>query len=234
MFFISPPFGNYISRPNAISIAGSYTLNQRRGRAIRVIKSLRPIKDGWVNKIGLRNCGIKNVSFVNDKIYSIAAFRNSDWEEFLSIIPETVFGVELNLGCPNEGAILDIGKQVEKYVKKYRFVSLKLSPSSLALLQVDGGLCHGVKYFHLCNTLSTQRGGESGKRLKKISLMLIREARKCYGDDFEIIAGGGIYSIEDVKDYQQAGANHFSLATIWFKPLTALRVLREASILNLD
>ena len=39
MLFISPPFGNYIDLNNTISIRGSFTLNERKGKCwtIRVL-----------------------------------------------------------------------------------------------------------------------------------------------------------------------------------------------------
>ena len=57
MLFINPPFGNYISLPNTISIKGSYTLHHRPGLISQIFKTLHYNKDfnGWINKIGLRN-----------------------------------------------------------------------------------------------------------------------------------------------------------------------------------
>ena len=40
MLFINPPFGNYISLPNTISIKGSYTLHHRPGLISQIFKSL--------------------------------------------------------------------------------------------------------------------------------------------------------------------------------------------------
>lgn len=226
MFFISPPFGNHINHPNAISITGSYTLNSRPGLIKQTIKTLRPIKNGWINKIGLRNCGIKNVKFNVDKIYSLAALEQNDWVEFLEIVPETVYGVELNLGCPNEN-FKCIEGLIKEYVQKYSFVSVKLPPDEFAFYYVDFGLRHNVNCFHMCNTLQTKRGGESGKRLKDYSIQIIKEVRKYYGNDFDIIGGGGIYTSKDANDYRNAGANYFSLSTVWFNPLNALNIIKE-------
>ena len=57
MFFISPPFGNYVSLPNTISITGSFTLDERKGLFFQIIKTLYYSYElnGWFNKIGLRN-----------------------------------------------------------------------------------------------------------------------------------------------------------------------------------
>ena len=59
MLFLSPPFGNYLRSPNAISIRGSFTLRPRDGRWAQVARTLRysPSHGGWVNAIGLRNPG---------------------------------------------------------------------------------------------------------------------------------------------------------------------------------
>ena len=60
MFFISPPFGNYLNFKETMPIKGSYTLDAREGLFLQVIKTLRYSFDygGWINKIGLRNPGI--------------------------------------------------------------------------------------------------------------------------------------------------------------------------------
>ncbi len=224
MIFISPPFGNYITHKNAISIAGSYTLNPRPGLFLQTVKTLRPIKNGWVNKIGLRNCGIKNVDFDDKKVYSLAALERNDWIEFIDIVPETVYGVELNISCPNEDTAAIEGILGE-YTQKYSFVSIKLPPDLNAQHYINFGIRHGASCFHLCNTMPGPGGGESGQRLKKYSLALITFIRKYFGNDFEIIGGGGIYSLEDMIEYKQTGANHFSTATVWFNPLKAKKML---------
>ncbi len=226
MIFISPPFGNYITHEDAISIAGSYTINPRPGVIIQTLKTLRPIKGGWVNKIGLRNCGIKNVDFDDKKVYSLAALKRDDWIEFLDIVPETVYGVELNISCPNQESVAIEGILGE-YTQKYSFVSIKLPPDKFSEYYIDFGLRHGVTCFHFCNTLSVACGGESGERLKKYSISMIESIRRYFGSDFEIIGGGGIYSQEDIEDYKKAGANHFSIATVWFNPLKALNLLKD-------
>ena len=41
MLFISPPFGNYINLKNTISIRGSFTLEERKGKWTHIIKTLR-------------------------------------------------------------------------------------------------------------------------------------------------------------------------------------------------
>ena len=57
--FIAAPFGNYIKTANTISVTGSWTIEQRKGRVLQILRTLRYTKRGWVNKIGLRNPGFK-------------------------------------------------------------------------------------------------------------------------------------------------------------------------------
>ena len=92
MLFISPPFGNYISLDDTISVAGSFTLNPRYGLLGQIIKTLTYsyVHNGWINKIGLRNNGIdwalKNVS--EKSILSVAILNKSDIKPLLEKIPE--------------------------------------------------------------------------------------------------------------------------------------------------
>ncbi len=60
MYFINPPFSNYIQLPYITPIKGSYTLEPRNGLFMQVLKTLHYSfqHHGWVNKIGLRNKGI--------------------------------------------------------------------------------------------------------------------------------------------------------------------------------
>ena len=44
---------------------------------------------------------------------------------------------------------------------------------------------------------------------------------------FEIIAGGGIDSIEDIEMYRKLGAKSFSLGTVCFNPLKLFNILRR-------
>lgn len=82
---------------------------------------------------------------------------------------------------------------------------------------VDRCVESGVRYMHLSNTLPTPRGGESGRRLFGYNVPFVARIAGRY-PEITIIAGGGIYSPEAMKVYQQAGATHFSLSTVFFTP----------------
>ena len=90
MLFISPPFGNYISLPNMISINGSFTLEPRPGLISQIFKTLRYTNKGWINKIGLRNKGIDYAieNHDNKHITSIAIMKESDVPTLTNLINE--------------------------------------------------------------------------------------------------------------------------------------------------
>ncbi len=239
-FLIGAPFGNYITHSKCTSVCGTYTLYKRGTwikRLYRAITTIRPIKNGWVNKIGLQNPGIKSVKiFDPQKIYSIAAIQSEEWDELTNYIPEGI-AVELNLSCPNIELSSDINDhQAVSYINKFPIVIFKLSPTKEIYGEVDRLVGLGARYIHIANTIPTDRGGESGERLKFFSLKIVEEVRRKY-PDIKIIGGGGIYSAKDVELYKNVGANYFSLATIWFKPWKAVRLLqkmRTSILINLE
>ena len=104
MFFINPPFGNYINLPDTKSIKGSFTLEAREGLIPQIIKTLRySFKyNDWVNKIGLRNNGIKWAldNYNNDQIISIAILNENEIPKLVEKIPENR-NIEINVSCPN-------------------------------------------------------------------------------------------------------------------------------------
>ncbi len=231
-FLISPPFGSYIAHSKCTSVYGTYTLHKRGGwttKLCRAIKTIRPVKNGWVNNIGLQNPGIKSVkSFDQEKIYSIAAIQSEEWDGLIDYIPENTT-VELNLSCPNLDRKTDIDDyQVVTFINKFPTVIFKLSPTNEVYNQVDRLVKLGARYLHIANTLPTNRGGESGGRLKEFSLKTIKNIRGKY-PDIEIIGGGGIYSYKDIELYKDAGADYFSLATIWFTPWRAVWLLKNSN-----
>ena len=216
-FIISPPFGNYIHLGCATSVSGTFTAERRKGLIRQVVKTVRPIEGGWVNKIGFRNKGIKNVVFRDLRIYSVAGLGgDGDWLSLCETVPEECM-VEVNAGCPNVGSYGISSFALRLFVRKFENPILKVSPTDGGMLTVCRAYELGFKTVHLANAIPVERGGESGKRLKPISLHMVEQTRELF-PDMTIIGGGGIYTPEDLKDYENAGADHFSLSTIWFTP----------------
>lgn len=211
MLYISPPFGNYISYPNTTRIRGTFTASRRRGLVWNTLRSLRPIRGGWINQVGFRNKGLENISKFDEKsVYSIAALDNK-WSRLFGLLPEDA-KVELNVGCPNVGSYTIKRASLRAFTEHHKDVIVKVSPFVKAeFLESCQEL--GVKTIHLCNTLPTPYGGISGQQLKTYSLPLVESVATTYNMD--IIAGGGIYSAQDIVDYANAGAKHFSISTLF-------------------
>jgi len=230
MLYISPPFGNYLRYREAIPIRGTFTWHRRPGLIYNTLRSLRPVRGGWINQIGFRNPGIRSItSFNSHCIYSISAIEPSEWPLLHSYIPDYV-KLELNLSCPNinkdgsppPGISLSM---LEKFLTKFPNLIVKTRPESNT--NIEDMIRIGLKNVHMSNTIAAKKGGISGSQLKKINLPLIEKARKM---DVTIIAGGGIYTKQDVIDYRNAGADDFSISTAWItKPWNIKEIYNEAT-----
>ena len=248
MIYISPPFGNYISISDCTSVAGTFTYFRRKGLIRQVLKTLRPVEGGWRNGIGLRNKGIINIKEFNpDKVYSICALKYTPnrydlpphmqrylWDSLMHYIPSHI-PIELNIGCPNVMDMADISDfQLESYIKKFDNLTVKLPPTSLP--SYIENLYHiGIRKFHLSNTFPVQvytdNGiicyGLSGRPLREKNLPFVEKIADMKLNGISIIAGGGIYTPQDVRDYHKAGATDYSLSTIFFTPWRVSSVLQE-------
>ena len=168
MLFISPPFGNYIYLPHTKSIKGSYTLKPRDGLILQILKTLRFSfdKNGWINKIGLRNkglqYGIDNYNHETD-ILSIAIMNESEIKPILKMLPENT-NIELNVSCPNINKRLN-DKGIGKFLNPQReWCIVKLSPLTKNDT-IEKYYSIGFRQFHCCNTLPVANGGLSGPTL---------------------------------------------------------------------
>ena len=229
-FFIAAPFGNYLTHKNAISVKGTFTLNPRGNRLLAVLKTLRyrPKLAGWTNKLGLPNPGIHKgmqKASIHDVI-SIAEVERNEFQTLDKIIPNFV-SVELNLSCPNLGKTLP-WDYIHNFTKqpKREWCIAKLSPLTTPE-EIDYLITAGFKQFHFSNTMPTEFGGLSGPILVPYTVELIRLVRDEFGDDIEIIAGGGVTDFSTIYKYMEAGANHISLGSVCFNPFKLRKLLTK-------
>ncbi len=232
-YFIAAPFGNYLNYKesevfhNCISVTGTWTLKYRAGwfkRFWKIVATLRYDSklNGWVNQLGLPNkglvYGLKNTS--SSEVLSIAAIENDDWIKIKDMIEDDM-SIEFNLSCPNVEDTKKIWGDLSYFFdsNKRKWRIAKVSPL-ITLEQIQFLIEKiGFNQLHLCNTLPIHgRGGLSGPALKPHVLKLIKIIRTNWGDDIEIVAGGGVRNEIDKVDYLSAGANHISLGTLCFKP----------------
>ena len=228
---ISPPFGTYLNFSWATSVKGTWTAEPRKGsKILRAMKTIRRVDGGWVNRMGLLNKGMQRYSFKKDDvIYSLTSVSGEDfheWDIVFYCMPHNKI-IELNVSCPN--ATLDgiSKKHLENFHANSKLVIIKLPPDNkVAMRVVRDAVSVGITHFHCCNTLPSDRGGISGEAVKSRALFLIMNIKREFPDT-TVIGGGGIYTPQDVRDYREVGADHFSLATIWFTPWKVDKVINE-------
>ncbi len=237
---ISPPFGNIINLDYATSVCGTFTAQKRKGMYFRYLKTLRPIckngKIGWINSIGLKNPGIANLnsSKVKGKILSIALMDQKDMSLILAKLQKYIINqkynikaIEINISCPNAKVNLITNHEINLLKDFGLEIIIKIPPSKAYLDMMDYYFKCGVRYFHLFNSFPTRRGGISGKLIQNLYLKLIKKAKYKFGNSIKIIGGGGIQSTADLKIYQQQGADHFSISTLFLHPLKLNKFLSE-------
>lgn len=216
---ISPPFSNIL--PNSkhyTRIIGTYTLKRRRG-LWRVFSTLRKVKNGWSNNVGLRNPGIGKVPN-KEVIVSIAELYPGDFDKILDILSkkDRILGVEFNISCPNA----DVRKLNQAIVEKAK------SLFSIVIVKVphkydkfDELISMDVEYIHVSNSYM----GISGKMLYLENLLKVKDLRAKH-KDLKIIGGGGVYSVVDFYQYKLAGANYVSLSTLLLHPIKLIKFIK--------
>lgn len=223
-FLISPPFGNWLQSDDCTSVLGSFTWDARPGLLYHTLRSFRPVRGGWRNQIGLRNKGIRSINkFDPSVIYSLVGLNDGDWERMLEYIGDSSqIMLEINLGCPNVHRYGIEPNVLREYCKRFGVIA-KL-PATDAVDEI-AAMCieSGVTFLHLCNTLPTPKGGISGQQLFQVNLPIVSRLAKRY--PFKIIAGGGIYTTDNLMAYEQAGATYFSLSTVFLTPWRVKNIL---------
>ena len=83
---------------------------------------------------------------------------------------------------------------------------------------VDSYYKQGFRQFHCSNTIPIKEGGLSGTAIIPYTSNLIQSIKSTYSD-VELIGGGGIYNWNELNNYKNLGADHFSISTIFLKPI---------------
>ena len=225
--FIAAPFGNYLRTRHTTSVHGTFTLNPQGNRFWAVLKSLRYTKEGWTNKLGLPNPGLVKGLYnaSRNDVISIAEVNRNEFQEMNKIIPQAT-SIELNLSCPNSKILpWDFINQWPN--KDRRWCIAKMSPLS-SPEEIEYVVNQGFRQLHFSNTLPHKKGGLSGKTLIPYTKRLINLVRTDFKSiNIEIIAGGGVTTIQDIEEYLNEGADHISIGSGWFRPLKMRKLVNE-------
>tara|TARA_S200000501_G_C20847770_1_gene754382 strand:- start:1120 stop:1803 length:684 start_codon:yes stop_codon:yes gene_type:complete len=215
---ISPPFSNILPNTKHYTrIIGTYTLKRRRG-LWRVFTTLRKVKNGWFNNVGLRNPGISKVPN-KEVIVSIAELNPGDFEKILDVLSkkDKVLGVEFNISCPNAD-VRKLNKYILRKAKSLFSVVIVKVPHEYD--GFDELIDMGVEYIHVSNSYM----GISGKMLYLKNLLKVKDLRVKH-EGLKIIGGGGVYSVVDFYQYKLAGASHVSLSTLFLHPIKLIKFI---------
>ena len=223
---LSPPLSNvYPSIKNTTKIVGTYTLNKRKGLH-RVITTLKRTNSGWINSVGLRNPGIDKCKNKNN-IISISEINPGDFDILLEKISrlDKILGIEFNISCPNV-KVSSINRLILTKAKEISdFVIVKI-PHNMNQNNILELLDTNEFILHISNTKKTKSGALSGKDLICKNLNTIYNLKK-KRPDVKIIGGGGIYDLNTLLDYKDAGADYFSLSTIMINPFKTVKLLKD-------
>lgn len=225
---LSPPMSNlrfFSPARGTVRVLGTYTLNRRRG-LWRVLTTLKRAEGGWVNSVGLRNGGIQTAPN-KEVILSVSALNQSDWVPLLEALKtkHRLTGVELNVSCPNAVVGMVPVGVVRELREVFDHVIVKV-PHALPLNHAGRLIDMGVEYVHVSNTRPSPQGAMSGTSLIEQNIKTIKGI-KMIRPEVRVIAGGGIYDLETMLRYEDAGADHLSLGTVLFNPLKSRRLIRS-------
>ena len=225
--------------------------------------ALQEADGGWLNAFGWSNIGIERYfdeyfprTSEQNRILSLGGFSADEFSSLVETVnrrakPGELAAVEFNVSCHNVNFDFSaiIGEVLRRAVTASRFpVILKLSPDFDYLEHARLAETTGVAAISAINTvkglrldpatgaplLKNRYGGLSGRAIKPIALRVVSELREA-GIKLPIIAGGGVRTFNDVREYGWAGANACSLGSeawlkrIWslpFAPLHALHIRR--------
>lgn len=236
-------FGYEFSDLYDINILGSIsckgtTLEPRYGNPLPRIAEC---PSGLINSIGLQNPGVDKViseelvklsKVYNDKV--IANVGGHSVYEYVETVKkfndcENVFGIELNISCPNvSGGGMAFGvdpktafnlvKEVKAVCKKPLIV--KLSPNVTNIVEMAKAVEDaGADAISLINTLvgmrinlktgqpiiAVKKGGYSGPGIFPVALRMVYEVS--HAVNIPIIGMGGVTSASDVIEMMYAGAS---------------------------
>ena len=209
---------------------------------------IRIYPDKVLNKKGWANCGIikfeeklkKLKGKIKKCIVSVGSLNSI--QEILFLVGRLnrydIAGIEFNISChnvkldflENENVLRNLCKEVRILTSKSLILKINYEADYVSLSQIAQE--EGFNLIHAINTLkfNSKSLGDcavSSFRNKSKALKVIRELRKG-GITIPIIGGSGIWTMEDIEDYQSAGANVFSIShqLIYFPPWASVLATR--------
>jgi len=242
--------------PRAFTIVvKTLTLKPRKGnlRWYKPWGCVRLIPGGTVNAVGLTNPGLdwwtrrclpRMHRMGYQAVASVYPENEGEAYEFAHRLkPLSLAAIELNASCPNTGQLTD---QVEAVVRLASALQGAGHPLIVKLsydqpyIEIAHGLEGIAEAVHAINSVAWHTvfpnkkspleqlggGGVSGEPIRAYAreavASLVQRTR------LPVIAGGGIYTLQDVLEFEALGAQAFSFGTLFLRhPTMPNRIVRE-------
>lgn len=208
--------------------SGFYTSKLKPWKVIRIYPTKVHNRFGW------NNCGISEfitaeIPKLGEKtrklIVNLGAIESiEEIFHMLDLLNEIeLCGITLNISCHNvDLCFLNDKKTIKQLLKRARRISrhpliVKINAESDYIAIAKIAQDEGINLIHAINTLrvySKALGGYCGQssyKNKEAAIKVISELRK-NRITIPIIGGSGIWTISDIKDFENAGADLFSLS----------------------
>ncbi len=212
----------------------------RAARTIRFRKRL----GGWTNRMGLRNPGIDRIRYkyrrainfggnfsqrMHNSIVSVHGFDLNQWQDLCEAVcgfaPQAI---ELNFSCPNvrggspatDQAIsyaLHVVHLAKLFCSDRMYVIAKLPPIDTLAWATALYDYYPEIVLHCCNTVPCEHGGLSGAAVLLRALPAVASIKAKF-PNVRVIGGGGVTTVDDVRRYWDAGADHVAVASMLFRP----------------
>lgn len=231
--------------PSAFQIVvKTLTLKPRKGNLVwyKPWSCVRLIKGGAVNAVGLTNPGI---AWWIEKVYP--RMQQWQFKTIVSVYPESVeeaqvfaeklkplslVAVELNASCPNTGHLSDkvdyVAAMTEalkssghpvvvkvSYDQPYVEIAQRLEGMAEAIWAINSVPWRTVFPEKPSPLAALGGGGVSGEPIRAYTREAVANLVK--QSTLPVIAGGGIYTLQDMEDLAALGASAFGFGTLFLR-----------------
>lgn len=231
--------------PHAFTIVvKTLTLQPRKGnlRWYKPWGCVRLIPGGTVNAVGLTNPGIdrwiltclpRMLRMGYRPIVSVYPENEEDAVEFKQKLkPLSLVAIELNASCPNTGHLTDKVGAVVRMASALQeaghplIVKLSYDQPYIEIAQGLEGIAeavHAINAVPWKTVFPSQKspleplggGGVSGEPIRDFAREAV--ANLVQKTRLPVIAGGGIYTLKDVEEFEALGASAFSFGTLFLR-----------------
>jgi len=195
-----------------------------------------PEEHALVNRMGFNNDGAEAISRRLQRPTSVPLWINigknkdvplegaaENYAQCYEILAKHANAIVINVSSPNTPGLRDLQKpehieSILKAIDKKGTILIKIAPDldntqleeicDVCVRMADGMICTNTTIDH-----AHEQGGLSGAPLKQRSTEVLRKVRQRVGKNYPLVGVGGIFTVEDVREKMNAGADLVQLYT---------------------